>query len=271
MNQLEQLHERLTPLKAALLSHPVYHEIDCLESLHVFMEHHVFAVWDFMSLLKTLQQMVSCVDVPWLPGDNALGCRFINEIVLAEESDSDGQGGFVSHFELYRRAMKQCGANTTDIDGFLEGLRRGLPMVAALESARVELSARSFVQQTFETIQAGNLCAIASAFTFGREDLLPALFQRIVDELNVQARGGLDIFRYYLNRHIGLDGDEHGPMASRLMRSLCGQDDAKWAIAEQAAVNSLNARRELWDGIYARMHASKGPNRTSSWARHAGL
>ncbi|HEV8002471.1 MAG TPA: DUF3050 domain-containing protein [Planctomycetaceae bacterium] len=259
MTHLEQLQQRLAPLKVALLNHPVYHEIDCLESLHVFMEHHVFAVWDFMSLLKSLQRMLSCVDVPWLPGDNALGCRFVNEIVVAEESDSDGQGGFVSHFELYRRAMKQCGANTTAIDGFLEGLRQGLPMAAALESARVEPSARSFVQQTFETIQAGNLCAIASAFTFGREDLLPTLFQRIVDELNIEARGGLDIFRYYLNRHIGLDGDEHGPMASRLMQSLCGQDDAKWAIAEQAAVNSLKARRELWDAIYARMQGRKTP------------
>jgi hypothetical protein len=261
MTHLEQLQQRLAPLKVALLNHPVYHEIDCLESLHVFMEHHVFAVWDFMSLLKSLQRMLACVEVPWLPSDNALGCRFINEIVVAEESDADGQGGFVSHFELYRRAMKQCGANSIVLDCFLNALRQGQPLPAALESARVEPSARSFVQQTFETIQAGNLCAIASAFTFGREDLLPALFQRIVDELNVEARGGLDIFGYYLNRHIGLDGDEHGPMASRLMQSLCGSDESLWAIAEQAAVNSLQARRELWDGIYAMMRAHKGSGR----------
>ncbi len=137
MTHLEQLHERLTPLKAALLNHPVYHEIDCLESLHVFMEHHVFAVWDFMSLLKTLQRLVSCVDVPWLPGNDALGCRFINEIVVAEESDSDGQGGFASHFELYRRAMKQCGANTTVIDGFLNALREGQPLPAAANAKRI--------------------------------------------------------------------------------------------------------------------------------------
>jgi Protein of unknown function (DUF3050) len=261
MNQLEQLHKRLAPLKTALLNHPVYHAIDCLESLHVFMEHHVFAVWDFMSLLKTLQRMLSCVEVPWRPGDNSLGCRFINEIVVAEESDADGQGGFVSHFELYRRAMKQCGANTASIDGFLNALREGQPLPTVLHAASIAPCARAFVQQTFVIIETGNLCAIASAFTFGREDLLPALFQRIVDELNVEARGGLDIFRYYLNRHIGLDGDEHGPMSSRLMQSLCAQDEAKWAIAEQAAVNSLKARRELWDGIYALMRASKESGR----------
>jgi hypothetical protein len=262
MTQLEQLHERLTPLKAGLLDHPVYHAIDSLEALHVFMEHHVFAVWDFMSLLKTLQRKLSYVEVPWLPADNALGCRFINEIVLAEESDEDGRGGFVSHFELYRQAMKQCGANTAAIDGFLIALRQGQPLAAAFDSAAqnsdgVAPCARAFVQQTFAIIDEGNLCAIASAFTFGREDLLPALFQRIVDELNIESRGGLDLFRYYLNRHIGLDGDEHGPIASRLIQSLCGDDESLWKIAEEAAVNSLEARRTLWDGIYATMRESR--------------
>jgi hypothetical protein len=257
MDPLQQLHERLAPAKAALLNHPVYQAIDRLESLHIFMEQHVFAVWDFMSLLKTLQRQLSSVDVPWLPTDSVLGCRFINEIVVAEESDEDGHGGFVSHFELYRRAMKQCGASTACVDGFITALRRGQPLPAALESAGVRPAARAFVRQTFDTIQEGNLCAIASAFTFGREDLLPALFQRIVDELNVEARGGLDIFRYYLNRHIGLDGDEHGPMAGRLMQSLCGENELLWAIAEQAATKSLEARRELWDGIYALMTARK--------------
>jgi Protein of unknown function (DUF3050) len=261
MTELERLHERLVPAKAALLDHPVYHAIDCLESLHIFMEHHVFAVWDFMSLLKTLQRQLSCVDVPWLPGGNVLGCRFIDEIVVAEESDSDGEGGFVSHFELYRRAMKQCGADTACVDGFLDLLSHGKSIADALESAGVAPSARAFVEQTFEFIAEGNLCAIASAFTFGREDLLPALFQRIVDELNVEAKGGLEVFRYYLNRHIGLDGDEHGPMASRLMQSLCGTDRTLWAIAEQAATKSLDARQKLWDGIYAAMRERKASGR----------
>jgi hypothetical protein len=264
MNELQRLHERLTPAKVALLNHPVYHAIDSLESLHIFMEHHVFAVWDFMSLLKALQRQLSSVGVPWLPTDNALGCRFINEIVVAEESDEDGHGGFLSHFELYRRAMKQCGADTASIDGLLNALREGQPLPAALRTASIAPCARAFVQQTFVIIETGNLCAIASAFTFGREDLLPALFQRIVDELNIEARGGLDIFRYYLNRHIGLDGDEHGPMASRLMQSLCGSDESLWAIAEQTAVNSLAARQELWDGIYATMQERKASHRRAS-------
>ncbi len=250
MNQLHKIEQRLAPLKDALLVHRIYGEIDRIDALRLFMKHHVFAVWDFMSLLKVLQRQLCCVEVPWLPSSDPQGSRFVNEIVIAEESDEDGRGGFASHFELYHRSMKQCGANTAAIDEFMDELRRGVPVLTALASPAVPEAARRFVEQTFKTIETGNLCSIASAFTFGREDLLPDVFQRIVDELNTQAGGRLKDFKYYLERHIGLDGDEHGPMAVRLLQSLCGADDALWEKAEQAAVDSLLARQELWNGIY---------------------
>jgi hypothetical protein len=249
VNRLQRIQERLTPLKVALLTHPIYQEIDRPASLCLFMEHHIFAVWDFMSLLKTLQRRLCCVAVPWLPAADPLGSRLVNEIVLAEESDDDGRGGFASHFELYHRAMTRCGANTAPIDDFLCELRRGKPISATLESPSVPECASQFVRRTFDIIDGGNLCAIASAFTFGREDLLPAVFQRIVDELNVEAGGGLDDFKFYLERHIGLDGEEHGPMAHRLLVSICDSDESRWQVAEQVAVNCVEARRELWDGI----------------------
>jgi hypothetical protein len=210
---IQQIQARLAPLKAALLNHPLYREIDRLSSLRLFMEHHVFAVWDFMSLLKALQRQLVCVAVPWLPAADSLACRLVNEITLAEESDADGRGGFASHFELYHRAMTRCGANTDAIDGFLGALRRNKSVSAALASPGVPPCASLFVRRTFETIEGGNICAIASAFTFGREDLLPQVFQRVVDALNVEAGGGLEAFKYYLDRHIGLDGEQHGPMA----------------------------------------------------------
>ncbi|WP_237722928.1 DUF3050 domain-containing protein [Singulisphaera acidiphila] len=232
-----------------MLNHPIYQEIDRLEALHLFMEHHVFAVWDFMSLLKALQRRLSCVETPWLPAADPSGCRLVNEIVLAEESDEDGQGGFVSHFELYRRAMIRCRANPKAIDAFLNELQQGTPLAVALKSPTVPNGVRRFIQQTFRIIDEGNLCAIASAFTFGREDLLPAVFQRIVDNLNIKADGELEDFKYYLDRHIGLDSEEHGPMANRLLHSLCGSDTAHWRLAEQTAIDCLEARRALWDEI----------------------
>lgn len=224
--------------------------MDRLDALQLFMEHHVFAVWDFMSLLKVLQQRLCCVTVPWLVPADPQACRFINEIVLAEESDDDGRGGFASHFELYYRSMKQCGANTAGIDGFLNDLRQGDSVETALASPTVPAAARHFVQQTFKVIDSDTLCAVSSAFTYGREDLLPDVFQRIVDRLNVEAGGKLEDFRYYLQRHIGLDGDEHGPMATRLLQSICRSDESLWKVAEETAVNCLIARKKLWDGIY---------------------
>ena len=250
MNAIEKIEKRLVPFREALLNHRIYAEINRLEALRLFMEQHVFAVWDFMSLLKVLQRRLCCVEVPWLPTADAQATRFINEIVLAEESDDDGRGGFASHFELYHRSMEQCGADTAAIDGFLSELRRGVPVLTAVDLPGVPQAAGRFVRQTFKIINGGNLFAIASAFTFGREDLLPDVFQRIVDALNSDSGGCLADFKFYLKRHIGLDGDEHGPMAARLLQSLCGSDNSLWEKAEQAAVDCLIARRELWDGIY---------------------
>jgi hypothetical protein len=159
-----------------------------------------------MSLLKALQARLCCVGVPWLPSPDPQATRFINEIVLAEESDDDGHGGFLSHFGLYLRAMIRCGADTTTIDRFLEELRKGGPVHAALAAVGVPGCVERFVRQTFDSIERGSHWTLASAFTFGREDLLPDLFQRVVDELDVEAGGGLEDFRYYLRRHIGLDG-----------------------------------------------------------------
>jgi hypothetical protein len=250
-DRYQQILRRLQPLRQSLLEHSIYGQIDSLNNLQLFMQHHVFAVWDFMSLLKTLQQQLCHVGVPWLPPEDVTAARFVNEIVLGEESDEDGQGGFASHFELYRRGMQRCGASTACIDRFVHDVRRGQTVAKALQNEDIPETVRQFVQQTFAVIEQDDLCAVASAFTFGREDLLPDVFQRIVDELNVKSGGGLDDFRYYLARHIELDGDHHGPMAARLITSLCGDDEAKWRSAEEAAVESLQARVTLWDGMEA--------------------
>ena len=120
--------------------------MDRLEALQQFMEHHVFAVWDFMALLKVLQRRICCVEVLWLPPVDAQACRFINEIVLAEESDGDNQVGFASHFDIYHRSMKQCGANTAAIDSLIGELRQGVPLRTALELPIIPHAARLFVE-----------------------------------------------------------------------------------------------------------------------------
>jgi hypothetical protein len=254
--RIDSIQQRLAPLKSALIEHPIYGEIDCVQKLHLFMEHHVFAVWDFMSLLKALQRSFCGDDTPWLPPDNLIAARLVNEIVLGEESDEDGSGGYASHFDLYHRAMDRTGASTRTIDRFLAELREGASVELALLKCDAPECVRAFVLQTFEVVENGDLCAIASTFTFGREDLLPDVFQRIVDELNDTTSGGLDDFRFYLGRHIELDGDHHGPMATRLISFLCGDDEVKWKIAEDAAVCALQARKLFWDGMYEAMRST---------------
>jgi hypothetical protein len=106
-----------------LMAHPVYTSIRSVDELRIFMQHHAFAVWDFMSLLKALQKALSCVDVPWIPAGHPNTRRLINEIVMTEETDEDGLGGFISHFELYLDAMRQVGADTGAIDDFIAQIR----------------------------------------------------------------------------------------------------------------------------------------------------
>ena len=249
MTHLDRIRARLAPLRKALLEHRIYSRIDSLESLLIFMQHHVFAVWDFMSLLKALQQRLCSTQVPWLPPTNRQGCRLVNEIVLAEESDEDGDGGYASHFDLYHQAMQRCGANTASIDQFLDELRAGSTVDQALAGANAPTAVRDFVAHTFDVIDSGNLCAIAATFTFGREDLLPDIFRQIVNQLSVEAAGDLSLFRYYLERHIKLDGDQHGPMAERLIDVLCGDNEANWRITEDASAKALESRLQLWDQI----------------------
>jgi hypothetical protein len=258
---LDRLSLAIQPLSEQLLAHPLYADLTNVVALQTFMEYHVFAVWDFMSLLKALQQRLTCTTLPWVPPASGQGtaARLINEIVLGEESDEDGHGGYASHFELYREAMQAFAARTERIDHFCRGLSRGGTVEQALAEAEVPPPIVRFVRHTFAEIESGSLPRIAAAFTFGREDLLPAVFQRIVDHLNDATGGTLAPFQYYLERHIALDGDEHGPAAERLVAGICGEREEHWQAAEEAAVAALAARLALWDAIHAAIQVATKP------------
>lgn len=247
--RLERIQQSLEPQRQELLNHPVYDKIGDAAALRMFMQYHVFAVWDFMSLLKALQQKLTCVSVPWIPTENQLGRRLVNEIVLGEESDEDGHGGFCSHFELYQASMQQMGADSYLIDRFLQRLADGRDVTAAMQEADLPRPIVQFVANTFDLISTDSLCAIAAGFTYGREDLLPDVFQKIVQRVNQELAGSASTFVFYLERHIELDGDHHGPMAHQLLSVLCGDDDDKWQLAEDAALRSLEARQLLWNGM----------------------
>ena len=257
-DSIQQLQQAIEPTRQQLLNNGVYQRLETLPDLRRFMEHHVFAVWDFMSLLKALQRDLTCVAVPWVPSPNPATRRLINEIVLGEESDIDPQGRPTSHFELYVQAMEECGANTAPIRRLVAAIAAGRTVDQALAEAQAPASVREFVGTTFDIIHSGQPHAIAAAFTFGREDLIPAMFRRLVGELRDRFPGQLDTFVYYLDRHIELDEEVHAPMAEQMVRELCDDDSVRWQECQQVAVRCLEARMVLWDGIVS-VHASLLP------------
>jgi len=237
----------LRPLRQGLVTHPVYGLIGDLPALRVFMASHVFAVWDFMSLLKTLQRRLTCVDVPWIPPADPLAARLINEIVLGEESDEVAPQRYTSHFDLYLTAMEEVDADARPIRRFLTELREGLAPEGVLASLPIPKTTSRFVIDTLCTCETSTL-EVASAFLLGREDLVPAMFRSLIAEIE---RSGTRCasFRLYLDRHVHLDEETHGPLAKMLFVSLCGDDPANWARAKAMAATALASRRALWDGV----------------------
>jgi len=249
--RIERLKAGIEPLRKLLIEHQLYKHINSLADLGVFMEHHVFAVWDFMSLLKALQQKLTCTTLPWMPVGNANTRYLINEIVTGEESDIDEQGNRTSHFELYLKAMKQAGSPAIAINDLFEELHYEKSIDEALIIADIPKAARNFVQHTFDVIETNKPHIQAAVFTFGREDLIPDMFISIVKEISLQLPGKVDTLLYYLQRHIEVDGDHHSHLAYQMTAELCGNDEQKWEEAFVAVKEALKARIALWDGILA--------------------
>lgn len=239
----------LESIRTKLVSHPIYKEITTPERVKVFMKHHVFAVWDFMCLLKRLQRSVTCVDVPWFPYEKPLFSRLINEIVVAEESDIDGKGGYSSHFSLYLEAMAECGADAGPFHSFSKSLKEGSDYQTALaETSKIRSSVRDFVTFNLDLAMNGEVYEVAAAFFYGREGLIPEMFKPLVDSL-MESGSSSERLVFYLNRHIEVDEDHHGPLAEKLLLELCENDPTKLSRANRIGEKCLETRTKLWDGV----------------------
>jgi len=246
----EKLFNALATERRALLTHPIYEAVRDRPALQRFMEAHVFAVWDFMALLKSLQRRLTCVEVAWVPPRSRIAARLVNEIVLGEESDAIEPGTSMSHFELYLQAMRELGARPTAVESFVASLSDGTPPLLAIAKAAVPEFVRRFVENTLTLALSGTDEELAASFLLGREDLVPAMFRRLLPVLAPTHEA--NSLRFYLARHIEVDEGEHGPLARRLLSDLCGTDPMRWQRATDAARRALIARRHLWDGV---MHA----------------
>ncbi|RKT46964.1 DUF3050 domain-containing protein [Thiocapsa rosea] len=252
--------DHIRPLQEQLNAHPIYGAIERIEDLQVFMSHHIFSVWDFMSLIKYLQARVAPVAVPWMPHGDAGVRYFINQLVLEEESDSlplpGGGVEYASHFELYCRAMTEVGA-----DG--EMPRRFLDLVAeqgvdkALYASMVPLPSRYFSETTFCFIREDKPHLVAAALALGREKLIPGMFRQFLEQMRITETQA-PVFHHYLNRHIHLDEDFHGPLSMKLLEQLCGDDPQRLDEAETAAEEAICARIRFWDGVLEAIQSGRG-------------
>jgi len=240
--------EIISSFKTRLEDHPVYNAVETVQDLQCFMEHHIYSVWDFMSLIKYLQAEIAPTVFPWTPQGDGNIRRFINELVLEEESDEAGTDGeFCSHVELYLKAMDEVGANTAPVTRFIEAVRKK-GIEKALAGSGIPSPSRVFTSTTFDFIQENKAHRVAAALALGREHIIPCMFRSILQRIGISEHEA-PIFHYYLNRHIHLDEDFHAPLSLELLNRLCEGEQTKIREAIDAANSAVGARIVFWDGV----------------------
>jgi hypothetical protein len=238
-DHVEYDNDHLCRLRAALLEHPIYTQVVSVGDLRLFMEDHVFAVWDFMSLLKRLQHDMTCVKVPWFPADDARAARLINDIVIGEETDIGPDGSYVSHLGLYLRAMEDIGANTRQFEKFRSLMSVGVRVDLALRLTGAPPHVQGFVAHTMALANTGSTEEVLAAFFYGREDVIREMFRRLLDTI-YGARHNSDRLRHFIY-YIELDGDSHGPKGRELLENLVANSPQAQERAVRAACCSIEA------------------------------
>ena len=135
----------------------------------------------------------------------------------------------------------------------------GAALSSLLEDLGAPPAAAAHVAATMDLAQNGSIAEVAAVFTFGREDVIPTMFSALLQGEDDSGLQACTIFKYYLERHIELDGDDHGPLAIALVERLCGIDTkderarANWLQAENAVKHAFEMRVALWDAVLARI------------------
>ena len=247
---IDSIQNKIKDHRNKLLEHKLYSNIETINDLQVFTENHIYAVWDFMSLLKALQIRLTCTKTPWLPNNNSQTAYLINEIVLAEETDINQVGVRKSHYELYLDAMIDIGAKTEKTVEIINKIANSENIFNAIENINIHPNIKNFLNFTFSVIDEGKPHKIAAIFTFGRENLIPNMFNEILREFEKNvSEGDISKLIYYFERHIELDEDEHGPMALEMVSMLAENDPIKWKEIEDISIEALEKRILLWDAI----------------------
>jgi hypothetical protein len=117
---------------------------------------------------------------------------------------------------------------------------------------------RDFVGHTMTLVNSATTEEVLAAFFYGREDIIPEMFRRLLRTIyNAEHRDDrLRNFIYYIDRHIELDGDSHGPMGRELLEGLVAHSPHGTERALRAACSSIEARIDLWNGTLTKLRRS---------------
>ena len=243
---LNTIKNELQPYYHSLHTHSLYQMLDTKQGVETFMEHHIYCVWDFMNLLKALQSHFTCTTIPWKPTHSPKLSRLINEIVLEEESDiiEDKE---TSHFMYYHHALETINPSIDHVSSFIAALQSKKDYHTIITQPFIPKASQTFLKTTY-ALTHSSILEIAAAFTFGREALVPSLFEPIVSTLKQQQNSLLDPFISYLERHIELDGDHHAGLAYEMITLLATTND-QWDLVKKTAINVLNARHTFWNDV----------------------
>ena len=262
---IDYIQDKINGQREKLLKHKLYSNIETIKDLQVFTENHVYAVWDFMSLLKALQIKLTCTKTPWVPNSNSQTAYLINEIVLAEETDINQAGKRKSHYELYLDAMIDIGAEIEFPTKTINKIASSGNIFMSIDKLEIHENIKEFLKFTFSVIKEGKPHKIAAIFTFGRENLIPNMFNEILREFEKNVtEGDISKLIYYFERHIELDEDEHGPMALEMVSMLAENDHEKWKEIEEISIEALEKRILLWDAINEQIENKTWTNLRSS-------
>lgn len=246
----------LKDLQAELIAHPIYSAVATMDDLHRFMQAHIFAVWDFISLVKRLQAILTCIQIPWLPPKDESAARLINDIVFGKESDVDRAGNPASHLTLYLTAMREVGASSRMFDTFLGHMRQGTALDASFDAERVPRYIRQFVHPNIRLARQRHAEEVTGNFLFGRKDAIPKMFRTLLTRWGVLSTDAPNMV-YYLERHIALDSKQHGPEAMSIFEKMIGGDRDRFLRAQHSAFQALRARIHLWDGILSKIRSTR--------------
>lgn len=235
MDYIKNIDQEIKLLKKELYDHKLYTEIMSIEDLRLFMGIHVHCVKNFMNLVKFLQNKLCPIKIPWEPPPCSHLARFINEIVLAEETDEMPDGRILSHYEMYTIAMKEVGSEKFELNNEI---------------------VRKFNTSCDEIVQSHQDHLVAAAFAFGREQVIPTMFRNLLKNLEIKKITAPTLY-YYIERHIDLDEEIHGPLANEILTYICQNDRYKWEEVKRTAIKVIKSRIKLWDGILATILESR--------------